>query len=44
MIMKSVHKRIGNTSLPLLCGMVIVMVVTCIIVGVYRVVCTFKSG
>lgn len=44
MIMDSVHRRMGNTSLPVLCGMVIVIIVTCIIAGIHKVVHTFKSG
>lgn len=44
MIIKSTHRRMDGTSLPILCGMVILTVVTCIIAIVYRVVNTFKSG
>ena len=44
MIMKSVHKRMDNTSLPMLCGMVVVIVAACIVVSVYKVVAIFKSG
>ena len=44
MIMNSIHRRISNTSLSVLCGMVVVVIVACIIVGMHRVVYTFKSG
>ena len=44
MIMKGVHKRMDNTSLPMLCGILILMIVVCIIAGIHRVVYIFKSG
>ena len=44
MIIKSMHRRMASMSLPLLCGMVILTVVTCIIAVVYKIVNTFKSG
>ncbi len=44
MIIKSMHRRMDSMSIPLLCGMVILTMVTCIIAVVYKVVNLFKSG
>ncbi len=44
MIMRSVHKRMGNTSIPMLCGITVVMIVVCIIASIHKVVYTVKTG
>ena len=43
MIMRSIHKRMSNNSLLVLCGIVIVTIVACIILGVHKVVYAFNS-
>ena len=43
MIMKSVHKRMGNTSLSALLGLVMILIVGCIVVTVNKVVNIFKT-
>ena len=43
MIMRSVHKRMRDNSLLVLCGITVVTIVACIIIGVHKVVYTFNS-
>ena len=43
MIMKSVHKRIDNTSLSTLLGLVVVLLIGCIVVTINKITNVFKS-
>ena len=43
MLMKSVHKRMGSTSLPELLGLVLLILLGCVVITMSKIVNIFKA-